>query len=178
MAPSKSIAGPTWYDHNDVARCYAVARRARGIPGEYTSKTRILDAEFCGVPRDSATPGPVTQKLLSYGRIHCIVFGAYGEGSADAHSLVNRLAQCRASRDWARMGCRGLGEATALLSRYLFRSWGIAAVREQARLRIAGLSHVGTGAAAAAGRRSMNSAFHARIREAYQLQHCGGRSFR
>ena len=83
----KLIAGPTYYNRGDAGRCYAVARRALAIPGEYIAKTCNLDAQFCGVPCGSGVAGPVTQKLLSYGRLHCLVFGAYGEGSRDAHSL-------------------------------------------------------------------------------------------
>ena len=167
----KLVAGPTYYSHGGAGRCYAAARRARAIPGEYMAKARALDAQFCDVPRDSDAPGPVARKLLSYGRIHSLVFGAYGEGSKDAHGLVAQLATSRASRDWARLGCRDQKEAAATLARYLYRSWGIAAARAQACLRLAGLSHVGTGVVAAAGRRSANVAFHARVREAYQLQH-------
>ena len=67
-------------------------------------------------------------------------------------------------------------ESEIMETKNLYRSWGIAAVRAQASLRVSGLSHVGTGAVAAAGRRTLNSDFQARIKEAYQLQHgCGGR---
>ena len=43
------------------------------------------------------------------------------------------------------------------------------AVRGQARLKLAGLAHVGAGAGAAQARRDRSDAFHARRREAYQL---------
>ena len=43
------------------------------------------------------------------------------------------------------------------------------AVRGQARLKLAGLTHVGTGAAAASSRRGGAEASHSRQREAYQL---------
>jgi len=170
----KLIAGPTWYHHGDVSRCPAVARRARAIPGEYADKAKALDAQFCGVPRGADSIGPVLHKLLSYGRMRCLVFGAYGEGSADAHELVAQLAACRGARDWARLGCRSPSDAVALLARHLYRSWGLAVVRAQACLRLGGLAHVGPGASAATGRRAANAAFYARLREAYQLQHRGG----
>ena len=36
--------------------------------------------------------GPVQRKLESFGNIKGLVFGAFGEGSKDVHSLVQSLA--------------------------------------------------------------------------------------
>ena len=160
-------AGPTHYAHNDVHRCYAVAARAGAIPREYQTKALRLDHRHCGTPE--GTPGPVTQKLASYGRIRGLAFGAYGEASQDVHDLVSILAVNCASRQWVRMGSRDPEEAAATLKRSLYRSWGLMAMRSQARLKLAGLSHVGAGASAARARRTDAAAAHARRRAAYQL---------
>ena len=73
------------------------------------------------------------------------------------------------------MGCRDTSDAKTMLARYLYRSWGIAAARAQACLKLSGLSHVGAGAQVAAQRRAQGADYHARQREAYQLQHRAGR---
>ena len=134
----KLIAGPTWYAHGDLSRCAAVARRARAIPGEYAAKARELD-QVCGADPGAAESGPVTRKLLSFGRIQCLVFGAFGEASEDMHRLVDLLAGGRASRELVRMGCRDPNAAKAGLARYLCRSWGIMALRAQAGLKLGGM---------------------------------------
>ena len=67
------------------------------------------------------------------------------------------------------MRSRDPQDAAAMLLRSLYRSWGLMAVRGQARLKLAGLAHVGTGASEARARRDRSDAFHARRREAYQL---------
>ena len=46
---------------------------------------------------------------------------------------------------------------------------GLMAVRGQARLKLSGLAHVGSGACGAQARRDFSGAYHARRREAYQL---------
>ena len=152
-----------------------MARRARAIPGEYVAKARGLDTQFCGVARDSEAPGPVAQKLASYGRIKSLVFGSFGEASADVHALVGQMTSGRALREWIRLGCRDSDDAKATLARYIYRSWGLAAVQAQARLKIDGLAHVGSGAPAAAARRAYGAELHGSLREAYQLHHRGGR---
>ena len=159
--------GPSHYVNGGVSRCRAVAARARAIPQEYRSKALALDHRHCGVAE--GTPGPVSQKLASYGRIRGLVFGAYGEASPDAHELLGVLAAEYASRHWVRMGCRAPQDAAAALSRSLYRSWGLMAVRGQARLKLSGLAHVGAGAGAASSRRAASDGFHHLRREAYQM---------
>ena len=140
-------SGPTHYASDDVRRCFAVEGRARAIPSEYRSKALRLDHLHCGSLEGA--PGPVTHKLAGYGRIWGLAFGAYGEASPDVHELAHVLATSCASRQWGRMGCRDPQEAAATLKRSLYRSWGLAAIRAQARLKLAGLSHVAAGASAA-----------------------------
>ena len=75
-------------------RCEAVARRARGLHSEYLAKARNLDARFNGVVQGQ--DGPVTRKLLAYGEVRGIVFGAWGEASAHTHQLLGILAHAGA----------------------------------------------------------------------------------
>jgi hypothetical protein len=166
-------SGPSHYATGDVGRCHAVATRARAIPREYQTKALRLDHQHCGTPQGHQ--GPVSLKLASYGRIWAFAFGAYGEASADAHELVRMLATTYASRHWARMGSRDPQDAAAAMQRSLYRSWGLMAVRGQARLKLAGLAHVGAGAHAASSRRAASEAFHDLRREAYQLHFAAAR---
>ena len=148
--------------------------RARAIPQEYIAKARRLDSEYCGFYQGD--PGPIAQKLGSYGRIGSLVFGAHGEASPDVHELLSVLAKNHASNHGERMGSRDPGTAAAsVLSRSLYRSWGLMAIRGQARLKLAGLAHVRVGAAAPCSRRQCSEAFHARRREAYQLHFAASR---
>ena len=57
---------------------------------------------FCGTSEGAW--GPVQHKLAGYGRVRGIVFGAFGEASADAHDLVRALADESASRAWVQLG--------------------------------------------------------------------------
>ena len=92
-----------------------------------------------------------------------------------AHELVSVLANNHAALNWVQTGCRDPQDAAAVLSRTLYRSWGLMALRGQARLKLAGLAHVGAGASAASSRRDGADAFHARRREAYQLHFAASR---
>ena len=71
-----------------------------------------------------------------------------------------------ASRDWAQAGFADIGDAKAAALRQLYRTFGLAAVRAQARLKLGGLALVGTGAREALGRRSASFSVHARLRQA------------
>ena len=64
------------------------------MTGEYLPKARELDRQYSGV--EQGTVGPVQRKLESFGEVKGLVFGAFGEGSEDVHSLVQNLASCRA----------------------------------------------------------------------------------
>ena len=165
--------GPSHYVSGDVSRCRAVAARARAIPQEYRLKALNVDHQHCGVAE--GTPGPVSRKLASYGRIWGLTFGAYGEASPDVHELLSILAMTYASRHWVRLGGRDPQDATATLSRSMYRSWGLMAVRRQARLKLSCLAHVGAGAVAASSRRADADSQHALRREAYQLHFAAAR---
>ena len=147
-----------------MSRCSCVCS---AIPQEYRSKAQRLDREFCGV--EGGSPGPISQKLASYGNLQCLVFGAFGEASPDVHELVQVLASAHASRHWGMLRGRDPQDAAAICARSLYRSWGMMAVRGQARVKLTGMGHVGNGAAAAASRRVGAAGFHKRRREAYQL---------
>ena len=136
---------------NVEQRCEAVARRARGLHSEYVGSARHLDTRHNGTaPGDD---GPVTRKLLSYGVVRGLVFGAWGEASPDVERLLSTLARAGARHRWRAMGSTDEASAIGCLAWLMRRRWGMAALRENARLKLDRLSWVGRGAANAATRR-------------------------
>ena len=146
-------------------RCEAVARRARALPSEYLGKAREADRRFCGT--SAGEVGPVERKLRSFGEVRGLVFGAWGEASPDVERLLGTLADIGSQRHWRAMRCPDAAAAKGAIAWLLRRRWAFAALREAARLKIERLEHVGSGAAAAARRRSEAQAgFEARTRAA------------
>ena len=101
------------------------------------------------------------QKLLSYGRVRGVVFGAWGESSPDTERLLSQLAKQGASTKWRQMGCSDQESAVGCLAWFLRRRWGLTALRECARLKLERLAFVGRGAVAAAERRQTSIAAQA-----------------
>ena len=83
----------------------------------------------------------------------CLVFGAWGEASPDVECLLSALATAGSERHHRQMGTASATEARGGLAWLIRRRWAMTAVRENARLLLARLEHVGRGAAAAANRR-------------------------
>ena len=96
-------------------------------------------------------------KLRSYGDLFTLVFGAWGEASADVHALVSALADVGMHRHYKSMRMKGPLEARSVLVWMLRRRWGMTALRENAHLLLARLEYVGRGAMAAAARRDAAS---------------------
>ena len=140
-------------------RCEAVARRARALPGEYAAKAREADRTYCGSTEGEV--GPVELKLRTFEPVRGLVFGAWGEASPQAESLLGALAEVGATRHWRGMRCCDADAAKGALAWLLRRRWGLTALRENARLKLERLELVGRGAAAAASRRVAGRAVHA-----------------
>ena len=120
---------------------------------------------FCHTP--AGQDGPVTRKLQSFGEVRGLVFGAWGETSADVEKLLSMLARKGAAHHWRQMQCQDELAALGSLAWLLRRRWGMTALRENARLKIDRLGFVGRGTAAAAYRRQRSAAAHtARARAA------------
>ena len=144
---------------NVEQRCEAVARRARALHGEYMAKARAIDAGCCGTP--FGVDGPVMRHLLAYGRVRGLVFEAWAEASGDVENLLSVLARTGARARWRAMGCPDETSAIGCLAWLMRRRWGIAALRENARLKLDRLACVGRGAASAALRRQRAEAEYA-----------------
>ena len=103
----------------------------------------------------------MTRKLLSYGTVRGLVFGAWGEASPEVHHLLSLLARQGARAKWRSMGCPDEASAVGCLAWLLRRRWGMTALREHARLKLDRLAYVGRGAASAADRRLRSEMEHA-----------------
>ena len=129
-------------------RAAAVAARARAVPTAYEALARGLDERNHGVRGDAVRAGlvgagPVLRLLRSFPECVGLVFGAFGEASPSVHELCAHAAAVGSEQGWRRMGARSAAEAHGFLTGRLRRSWGVAAVRAAAHLRISRLSFVG-----------------------------------
>ena len=75
--------------------------------------------------------------------MRALVFGAYGEASADVHALVKEAANRMASNEWRRWGARSQAEARSFFVASLRRQLGVHAVREMARHRLRRVPYIG-----------------------------------
>ena len=89
-----------------------------------------------------------------------LVFGAWGEASPAVSKLLTLFARTGAERHWRSMRHAEPLDAVGSLAWLLRRRWALTAMRENARLKLDRLEHVGRGAAAAADRRATAGAAH------------------
>ena len=132
-------------------RCAAVAQRARALPAEYAAKARRVDRQFCHTVPGSI--GPMETKLRTYDPVRGLVFGAWGEASPDVERLLSVFVATVAERHWRELGSTSQLEARGALAWLLRRRWAMTAIRENARLKLERMEHVGVGAGFAADRR-------------------------
>ena len=85
----------------------------------------------------------VSTVLAGFGTVRAAVWGAYGEASDDVHQLCEATVDAEAERTWRQLGARSCAEARSYLMSRTRRSWGITAVREMARHRLARVCFVG-----------------------------------
>ena len=156
--------GVSTYPPAATQRCGPVARRGEGVASECAAKARRIDALHCGTAHGEI--GPVEAKLRSFGAVKGLVFGAWGEGSPDTHALLGAAAEVGAQRHWRGMTAPSTDSARGALAWLLRRRWGLAAVRENARLLLARLGHAGRGVEAAEARREAANGAAARARRA------------
>ena len=71
------------------------------------------------------------------------MFGAYGEASADVHTLIGSAAEAQASQVWREAGARSASEMRAVLIGRMRRRVGLATVQAMARHRLARVPYVG-----------------------------------
>ena len=120
----------------------AVAHRAHLEWAAYQRAARDLDTRF-HAPRT-----PIHDRLMSFGQLRCLTFGAYGEGSPDVHHCIHAAARQRATSSWRSLGARTHAEAYTIWVQTYRRDVGLAIVREHARLRLHRIPFIGVPRAA------------------------------
>lgn len=116
----------------------AVQERAYRVIGEVRRHAERLDREL-HPPGDTR----IALREAALGPTRGLVFGQYGEASADVHALIELTARREAERRWRRHGARTLAEAVSALTADVRRHVGIVAVREMARHRLRRVQWVG-----------------------------------
>ena len=136
----------------------AVGKRAGALTAQYRTKARNVDRVFGGVPEGQV--GPVQAKLMDFGKVEVLVFGAFCEASEGLHKLAEAVAEARVrlvllnvGKDGRRGGVTAFAGAKAVAVGQV-RRWLFTAVsRAQARLLLDRMAQVGAGGREAAARR-------------------------
>ena len=77
--------------------------------GTVEKKARNVDRVYGGAAED--TVGRVQRKLMDFGQVRGLVFGAFGEASEGVHELVHHLANSRLKAEGLQQGsASGAGE--------------------------------------------------------------------
>ena len=107
---------------------------------DYVQHARRLDRQYHA---GAGPPGPIEQRLTSHSAVRGLVFGHYGEASADVHDLLRLAADALAEDQWRLLGARSQRELRGFLISRSRRRIGLAAVQHMARHRLARLPYVG-----------------------------------
>ena len=86
---------------------------------------------------------PVEDRLRWYTPTRGLVFGQYGESSADVHDLVRAASHALAEQHWALAGARSAREMRGFMVSRSRRRIGLTTVQAMARHRLACLPYVG-----------------------------------
>ena len=112
--------------------------RERQIGPHYLSHAQRLD-------RDHSAPGttPIEQRLRSFTTTRGLVYGNYGEASADVHDLIRTAARRMADQRWRAEGARSSSELYSFIACRCYRRVGMRVVQAFARHRLQRVPYVG-----------------------------------
>ena len=135
----------TRYSSSAGNKVRATDRRAQSLQAEYKKKARDLDNSTQGTSNQGR--GPVERRLDEFGEIIGLVFGAWGEGSQEVHSLVETLAQCRLRFQMQQDGRpdQGSDNELALIVGQIRRRLSVTAVKAQVGCLLSRVHQVGPG---------------------------------
>ena len=152
----KTIHGGTTHYASAHARdeqSGAVRHRESLVWGDYLRHARDLDRRY-----SPAGTTPIEDRLRWHGETRGLVFGAYGEASADVHTLLAIAADAVSEQQWRVAGARSATEMRAFVMGRLRRRIGMATVRAMARHRLARTSMIGVPRQAIVQRRQRGAA--------------------
>ena len=111
----------------------AVNFRAYTARKEYTTHARKIDRDNNGA--NEAEIGPVENKLNSFGRLEVPVWGAFGEGSKDAHDMIHNIAEAIATEKWRGLNYDNMKACRGMYKRIMYKEFSILIGRETSILR-------------------------------------------
>ena len=116
----------------------AVRHREHTVFPDYLRHAREMDRLY-------SPPGttPIEDRLRTYTRTRGLVFGAYGEASADVHSLISIAADEVARRQWGISGAPSLSAMRSVIISQMRRRVGITTVQAMARHRLVRERYIG-----------------------------------
>jgi hypothetical protein len=121
----------------------AVRHRESAVAPSYIAHARELDVRY-------SPPGttPIEDRIRSYTAVRGLIFGAFGEASADVHDLIAASATSIAQDQWRLQGARTAAEMRAFIISRARRRVGLAAVVAMARHRLERVPYIGLDRAA------------------------------
>jgi hypothetical protein len=125
----------------------AVRHREAAVWPAYISHAAALDRLY-----SPAGTTPISDRLRWYTPTRGLVFGAYGEASADVHDLIRIAAEALARQRWRLAGARTPSEMRSFLVSQARRRVGLATVQAMARHRLARVPYIGAPRAAVLAR--------------------------
>lgn len=121
----------------------AVRRREDRVVTDYQRHAREVDRRLA----ERGYEGGVADYLATFirdKRLRGVVFGSFNEGSPNMHQLLREVAREQAAARWRQAGARGYADYLSFLTTALYRRWGAAFARANARVRITRLRLVGS----------------------------------
>ena len=174
LAEMKFIsAGVSWYPRGVKGK--GSDRRAAGLQQLYKRKLVPFDTRYHDTP--AGQTGPLVRRLESYGKLEGLVVGAWGDCSKDLHSMVKVLGETKVAVQARATGREASDNELGIIISQIRKYLSTAFVRAQSLCLINRLAHLGEGAKAAAGRRSMAKRLEVgrrREREAHYEAHIRG----
>ena len=125
-------AGDKYIQAAENRRNWAVKLRQDRVMKECSTHAKQLDIKYNGTNINEV--GPCETKLRNFGRVHGLIFGAYGEVSRDTQDIVEKMGEAQALRDWRVMGSRTPLEARAVLVETIINDLSLITLRSHARL--------------------------------------------
>ena len=133
--------------HPDRESIKGVDKRARVLTEEYSKKVKKVDRVYGGA--EEGAVGRVQRKLLDFGEVRGLVFGAFGKASEGVHDLVHHLAASRLKAEGIQQGRETAKGELGVLVGQVRRLFSVASVRAQAECMLGKLRQAGGGVGAA-----------------------------
>ena len=133
----------TWYKPVSTGSVRGTEKRANGLQMEYIRKARKIDQIRNKLA--NGEKGPVEQRLMEFGDLIGLCFGAWGEASTDVHNLVQTLAESRLNFQGLKSGRQRRQQELGIIVGQIRRKLSAAAVKAQVECLLSRIHQVGPG---------------------------------